>query len=220
MAIWYARRSAPSRVDRSIKGRRLHPGTCWFPKAIMGGPQDVEYSEVEPSSGAGELQATSLPENTCFMAGSMSEEGVRSTARKLHEVVPGSTYLKTAKGLHECLPVAFKSLPNDAGDCCTRTWSRKARLPPPSRVGDGRQQHLLSPDLDAVLRIQPHAVAGLGAEGLMERIHVLRNLVAAELARRVRICGDAGDHGFRTRSACASIRPTSRRSAGPRSARR
>ncbi|MFL4475981.1 alpha/beta fold hydrolase [Paeniglutamicibacter sp. MACA_103] len=83
-------------------------------------------------SGVGELRAAleesqpassfaALPPNTHFMAGAKSAEYFRSTARKLHEVVPGSTYLETPKGIHGSVPVAFKALLDDIGDYFTRS---------------------------------------------------------------------------------------------------
>jgi len=85
-------------------------------------------------SGVGELQAALeesrpansfaiLPKNTHFMAGSKSAAYFRSTALKLHEVVPGSTYLETPKGIHGSVPAAFGTLLDDIGDYFTQSES-------------------------------------------------------------------------------------------------
>lgn len=83
-------------------------------------------------SGVGELRAALeesqpasgfaiLPPNTHFMAGAKSAGYFRSTARKLHEVVPGSTYLETPNGIHGSVPTAFKALLDDIGDYFTQS---------------------------------------------------------------------------------------------------
>ncbi|MDO5743898.1 MAG: alpha/beta hydrolase [Micrococcaceae bacterium] len=78
-------------------------------------------------SGVGELRAaleesqhaknfSVLPRNTHFMAGAKSAKYFRSTARQLHEAVPGSSYLETPKGIHGSVPAAFNTLLDDIGD--------------------------------------------------------------------------------------------------------
>lgn len=57
-----------------------------------------------------------LPRNTHFMAGAKSAAYFRSTARKLHQVVPGSTFLEMTKGIHGSVPAAFAALLDDTGD--------------------------------------------------------------------------------------------------------
>lgn len=83
-------------------------------------------------SGVGELRAaleesqpansfSVLPGNTHFMAGAKSAKYFRSTARQLHEVVPGSSYLETPKGIHGAVPAAFNTLLDDIGDYFTQS---------------------------------------------------------------------------------------------------
>lgn len=83
-------------------------------------------------SGVGELRAaleesqparkfSVLPRNTHFMAGAKSAKYFRSTARQLHEVVPGSSYLETPKGIHGSVPAAFSTLLDDIGDYFTQS---------------------------------------------------------------------------------------------------
>lgn len=85
-------------------------------------------------SGVGELRAALeesrpansfaiLPKNTHFMAGSKSAAYFRTTALKLHEVVPGSTHLETPKGIHGSVPAAFGTLLDDIGDYFTQSES-------------------------------------------------------------------------------------------------
>lgn len=76
------------------------------------------------SSGTGELLAAleevesarefaSLPASTQFMAGTKSPTYFRTTAAKLHAVVPGSTYVESPEGVHASVPAAIGELVGD-----------------------------------------------------------------------------------------------------------
>jgi pimeloyl-ACP methyl ester carboxylesterase len=125
-------------LARMQRGMKFSPTLGKIPEpilaALLAGTSRTKAGKLARTmlpSGVGELKAaleesqsasgfSILPENTRFMAGSKSAEYFRSTARKLHEVVPGSTYLETPKGMHGSVPAAFTSLLDDIGDYFTR----------------------------------------------------------------------------------------------------
>ncbi|OIH84418.1 alpha/beta hydrolase [Arthrobacter sp. UCD-GKA] len=125
-------------LARMQRGMKFSPTLGKIPEpilaALLAGTSRTKAGKLARTmlpSGVGELKAaleesqpasgfSILPENTRFMAGSKSAKYFRSTARKLHEVVPGSTYLETPKGMHGSVPAAFTSLLDDIGDYFTR----------------------------------------------------------------------------------------------------
>lgn len=81
------------------------------------------FRQVMPS-GVGELRAaydekdhardfSVLPANTHFMAGGKSPAYYKETAQRLHQAVPGSTYLLSPKCFHGSIPAAVKELVAD-----------------------------------------------------------------------------------------------------------
>lgn len=125
-------------LARMQRGMKFSPTLGKVPEpilaALLAGTSRTKAGKLARTmlpSGVGELKAaleepqpangfSILPKNTRFMAGAKSAEYFRSTARKLHEAVPGSTYLETPKGMHGSVPAAFTSLLDDIGDYFTR----------------------------------------------------------------------------------------------------
>ncbi|ABY24917.1 Esterase/Lipase [Renibacterium salmoninarum ATCC 33209] len=54
-----------------------------------------------------------LPATTQFMVGAKSPEYFQETARRLHNAVPGSSFVISPKGVHGSVPAAAKELLNE-----------------------------------------------------------------------------------------------------------
>lgn len=126
-------------LARVQRGMKFSPTLSKVPTpilaALLAGTSRTKAGKLTRAmlpSGVGELRAaleepqtassfSILPPNTHFMAGAKSARYFRSTARKLHDVVPGSTYLETPKGIHGSVPAAFGALLDDIGDYFARS---------------------------------------------------------------------------------------------------
>lgn len=125
-------------LARMQRGMKFSPTLSRVPgpilAALLAGTSRTKAGKLARAmlpSGVGELRAAlefsqpassfaDLPSNTHFMAGAKSATYFRSTAKKLHEAVPGSTYLETPKGIHGSVPAAFKEVLDDIGDYYTQ----------------------------------------------------------------------------------------------------
>lgn len=121
-------------LARMQRGMNFSPTLSKVPQpilaALLAGTSRTKAGKLARTllpSGVGELRAaleesvpaqnfSILPKNTHFMAGAKSAAYFRSTARTLHEVVKGSTFAETPKGIHGSVPAAFKDLLDEIGD--------------------------------------------------------------------------------------------------------
>ncbi|WP_257998439.1 alpha/beta fold hydrolase [Zhihengliuella halotolerans] len=113
------------------RGMRTSPTLSRVPApllaALLGIATNTRWGQMTRtaiSSGTGELLAAlgevesaqefaSLPPVTQFMAGAKSPVYFRTTAAKLHAVVPGSTYVESPDGVHASVPAAIGELVGD-----------------------------------------------------------------------------------------------------------